>query len=97
MCLAVEDVVLLAALIENNPAISIEELFEAEDKLRRTHVEKAYEEASMRFETVKDKGWFAGMAMEYMTGIFLTWTKAERDKNLAMDVRSLVKSPDSSA
>jgi hypothetical protein len=44
----------------------------------------------MGFETVKDKGWVAGIAMEYLTGVFLWATKASRDKIYASDVRSLL-------
>jgi salicylate hydroxylase len=88
--LALEDVVLLSTLFAKKPDMAIDELFQTQDKLRRERIEKAYDEASMRFETVKDKGWVAGMLMESITGIFLSWTKASRDKNLEFDVRTLV-------
>jgi hypothetical protein len=87
----VEDVVLFAELIKRNSSIAYDELFTAQEQLRRERVEKLYEESSWGFNTIKDKSWVASLAMEYFTGLFLWFKKGEKERNNVFDVRSVLE------
>jgi hypothetical protein len=64
-------------------------VFEVYEKIRRATVEEAYEKANWGWETVKDKGFIGGIIMEYLTSVFLWWTKKSREADLAHDVRNI--------
>jgi 2-polyprenyl-6-methoxyphenol hydroxylase-like FAD-dependent oxidoreductase len=87
--LALEDVVLFSRLLQKHQAKEAEDIFVLYELLRRDRIEAAFDEANFGWEKVKDKGWFGGLMMEYLTVAFLWWKKEERVKNLSLDVRDI--------
>jgi 2-polyprenyl-6-methoxyphenol hydroxylase-like FAD-dependent oxidoreductase len=87
--IALEDVVLLSRILEKSKSEKPIQIFEEYDRIRRASVEKAYEAANWGWEKVKDKGFIAGIMMEWLTGIFLWWTKKSKEEELAFDVRDI--------
>jgi 2-polyprenyl-6-methoxyphenol hydroxylase-like FAD-dependent oxidoreductase len=85
---AIEDSILLSRiLIEKTPSTTFEEAFQRYTRNRKPRIDEAFDEASFRWETAKDAGWFATIVKEWLTSAFLWWTKASRDENFAFDVR----------
>jgi salicylate hydroxylase len=88
--MALEDVVVLSRVLEHqNRSRDVPHMLETYDGLRRERIEAAWQEAEFRFETVKDKGWLAGIMMEYLTIVFIWWTKSKHKESMAYDVRDL--------
>ena len=87
--IALEDVVLLSKILEKRKSKEPMQIFQEYDNIRRANVEKAYAAANWGWEKVKDKGWFAGIMMEWLTGVFLWWTKKSKEEELAFDVRDV--------
>jgi hypothetical protein len=87
--LALEDVVLFSTLLAKYKSKTAAELFELFESLRTGRINAAFDEANFRWETVKDKGWLAGVMMEWITAAVLWWSKEERVKNFSFDVRDI--------
>jgi salicylate hydroxylase len=86
---ALEDVVLLSRLLDKRTQNSPQEIFKEYDGLRRNRIEKAFDDANWGWGKNKDKGWFAGVMMEYGMSMILWWTKESRVKDLMYDVRDI--------
>ena len=88
--LALEDVVLLSRIIAaHGESKSTADIFTQYDSLRRDRIESAFDEASWRWETVKDKGWFGALMIEKLTPWILWFARKKRDEALKFDVRNL--------
>lgn len=87
--LTLEDAMLLSRLLDAHDSSTTLKLFGDYEKLRRARIDSAVDEANFRWETVKDKGWFAGVVMEWLTVLILWWTQQERIKSYSYDVRDL--------
>jgi hypothetical protein len=74
-------------LTKAQPESSIEETFARFERNRRKRIDDAFEEADWRWDTVKDSGLLANLVKEWLTSVFLWWTKNARDQNYAFDVR----------
>jgi salicylate hydroxylase len=86
--LALEDVVLLARILEKHQSSkSFEDMFILYDSLRRKRIEDAFDEANWRWESVKDKGFVGGLMMEWLTSLVLWYGKEKRCQALIHDVR----------
>ena len=86
--MALEDVMVFARLMAHHQTHSFADLFSAYERLRRKRIGAAYEEASFRWETVKDAGWLAQTLKEWMTPLFLWWTAKARNASFEEDVTS---------
>lgn len=90
--LALEDATLFARIFERHSDKSVSDLFFMYDDLRRNTIESTVREAEMRWDGLKDKGWFARKVIEWLTPWFLWWTQESREKAWASDIRDLVSS-----
>jgi 2-polyprenyl-6-methoxyphenol hydroxylase-like FAD-dependent oxidoreductase len=87
---AIEDAILLARILSEQPtSANIEDTFARYVRNRKKRIDDAFDEASWRWETVKDAGYFQTVAKEWLTSVFLWWTKTSRDENFAFDVRTV--------
>lgn len=87
--LALEDVVLLSRVLAHRNGKSIEESFQLYDKLRRPRISTAVKMANFGFETIKQRGWFATILIEWITWIFLGLTAPRKETEFAYDVRDI--------
>ncbi|KAF2709911.1 FAD/NAD(P)-binding domain-containing protein [Pleomassaria siparia CBS 279.74] len=87
--LALEDVVLLSRILEQDQDVPVQKLFQHYDTLRRTRINAAVEEANFGFETIKDRGWAATVLMEWLTWIVLAWRASRKEKEFEFDVRDI--------
>jgi salicylate hydroxylase len=87
--LAIEDSTLFARIIAKQPEAAIEDTFARFERNRKKRIDNAFEEADWRWDTVKDSGLMAGLMKEWLTFVFLWWTKDTRDENYAFDVREM--------
>jgi salicylate hydroxylase len=87
--LALEDVVLLSKVLHHRSEKSIEGSFQMYDKLRRPRIDTAVKAANFGFETIKQRGWFATLLIEWMTWIYLTLTASQKEKEFAYDIRDI--------
>jgi hypothetical protein len=86
---ALEDVVILSRLLEKYQSSQPIEIFERFDNIRRSRIEKAFDDSNWGWETNKDKGWLFGIIMEWMTGLYLWWKKDSMEEDLVFDVRDI--------
>ena len=87
--LALEDVVLFTRILSYHGTKTLEQIFEKYEEVRRKRIDEAYDEATFRWETVKDKGWFGIRMVEILTPWFLWWTKSRRDASFATDMATV--------
>jgi 2-polyprenyl-6-methoxyphenol hydroxylase-like FAD-dependent oxidoreductase len=86
---AIEDSVLLSRILaEKAPSTTFEQAFQRYARNRMPRIDEAFDEATFRWETAKDAGWYVTLMKEWLTSVFLWWTKASRDENFAFDVRT---------
>ena len=57
----------------------------AYEKVRREPIDRAYDEAVRRWETVKDSGWFMYKMKTLLTPWILSWVKNAKDEEFAED------------
>ena len=86
---ALEDAVLFARILSHHDTKSLVEIFNKYQELRRKRMDAAYNEATFRWETVKDKGWVATKFVEIITASYLWWTKKIRDESFGFDVGTM--------
>ncbi len=85
--LALEDAVLLVRVFQEYPDKSVSEVFAIYERTRRPRIDAAYKTANLRWENVKDKGWFNQKLFEWMFWAFL-WVKGEgHQRNMAYEVQ----------
>ena len=60
-------------------------IFAAYEKIRRSHIDHAYDQAVSRWETVKDSGWFVYRIMIFLTPWILWWTAKAREEEFSQD------------
>ena len=87
--MALEDVTVFARLMSGYPTRSLSDIFEAYEKARRKRIDAAYEEASWRWDTVKDSGWFFHTLKEWVTPLFLWWSAKARNATFTEDLGSI--------
>lgn len=87
--LALEDVILFSKLLEQNESKSVTDIVKQYEELRKERIHAAVDEANFRWETIRDRGWLGGIMMEWLTVIFIWWSKEERKKSYEYDVRDL--------
>jgi len=90
--LALEDSALFARILDVHAEKPISKIFSMYEDLRRNAIDSAYKEAEFRWDGVRDKGWLKGKVLEWLTPIFLWWTKEAREDAWRLDIRDLVPS-----
>jgi salicylate hydroxylase len=93
--LAIEDAILFARIISERSSLSspqevdIETLFKVYINTRSPRINAAYDEATARWENVRDKSWFEQKIVEIFTSIWLWWKRDTLEQNFAYDVRNV--------
>jgi salicylate hydroxylase len=87
--LALEDVILFSRILGGHHLRPIEELFQYYDDLRRPRINAAVKEANFGFETIKERGWFGTIIMEWLTWIVLAWRASRKENEFSFDVRNI--------
>ena len=59
------------------------------EKIRRNPINAAYQDASMGWESNKDRGFWVTKFMEWVTPLYLWWTKSSREKTFRADPRDI--------
>lgn len=90
--LALEDATLFARVLEVHAGEPMSKLFSVYEDLRRSTIDSVYKEAEFNWDGVRDKGWVAAKLLEWITPIYLWWTKDAREDAWARDIRDLVPS-----
>ena len=90
--LALEDVVLLSRILEHHNTKSVTEMFKYYGQLRRPRINAAVKEANFGFETIKDRGWFTTVIMDWLTWAVLAWRAKRKEEEFAFDVRDMILS-----
>lgn len=90
--LALEDATLFARILDVHRGEPIPKLFSMYEDLRQSTIHSAYKEAEARWDGVRDKGWVIAKLLEWITPIFLWWTKDARENGWRHDIRDLVPS-----
>lgn len=85
--LAVEDGVLFARVLTSTPDLSIREAFGTYERTRRPRIDKAYREAVLRWEHVKDRSWLEQKLLEWLMWIILWYKTDAWESSVAYDVR----------
>jgi salicylate hydroxylase len=86
MGIAIEDATLLSRLISEQPGASITNTISRYERNRTEKINQAFDEASWRWENVKDSGFLMTLVKEYMTTAFLWWTKDKLSKSWEFDI-----------
>jgi salicylate hydroxylase len=86
--IVLEDGVLLARCLLRKQAMqgTIEEAFEAYEKLRRTRINSAYNESQQVVNSVKDAGIVGHTVKTFIIPIYLRYSRAHREKHFIEDV-----------
>jgi 2-polyprenyl-6-methoxyphenol hydroxylase-like FAD-dependent oxidoreductase len=90
--LALEDAVLFARILQAQAGDPISKVFSTYESLRKGAIDRAYKEAEFHWDGVRDKGWLVVKLQEWLTPIFLWWTKAAREDAWGHDIRDLIPS-----
>jgi 2-polyprenyl-6-methoxyphenol hydroxylase-like FAD-dependent oxidoreductase len=86
MGIAIEDAMLISRLLSEQPDASIPDIIARYQRNRIQKIDKAFDEASWRWETVKDSGYVMTMFKEYLTTVFLWWNKDKLNKSWEFDI-----------
>jgi len=98
---AIEDAILFARIMkdaanrqeehdQSTPdLIDVKAVFAQYERNRRRRIDTAYTEANTRWDSAKDTGWLASIIREWMTSLFLWFTRSSKEKNFSFDVRTV--------
>jgi salicylate hydroxylase len=98
---AIEDAMLFARIMNEamnrqeesgestSDLVDVKAVFERYERNRRARIDSAYADANTRWESVKDTGWLASVMREWMTWLFLWFTRSGREKNFGFDVKTV--------
>jgi salicylate hydroxylase len=86
MGIAIEDAMLVSRLISEQRDISILDVIARYERNRTKKIDEAFDEASWRWENVKDAGFIMTLFKEYLTTAFLWWAKDKLNKSWEFDI-----------
>jgi 2-polyprenyl-6-methoxyphenol hydroxylase-like FAD-dependent oxidoreductase len=86
---AFEDAIIFARVMAAKLDSGLADVFVTYQKVRRGHIDRAYDEAAFGWETQKDCGWFTFVLRSWLTTAFLWWTAAARQKRYSEDVATM--------
>lgn len=87
--MALEDAILLSRILQYRDEVPISDLFKRYDDLRKPPIDAAVKEANFGFETIRDRGWFGALLMEWLTWLVLLYRRSRKQDEFASDVRDL--------
>jgi len=87
---ALEDAIIFSCILSRfGLTSSPSSIFSVYEKIRRKPIDDAYKDAAMGWDTNKDSGFFFTKFMEWLTPMYLWWTKRSREAHFAADPRDL--------
>lgn len=86
---ALEDSVIFSHVLSHFGLGRFSESLAFYEKSRRNTINDAYESASVGWDTNKDKGFLFTKLMEWLTPIYLWWTKSSREASFSSDPRDI--------
>lgn len=88
---AIEDGVLLAHVFKRHGTRSVKQLFEDYESLRRTTVDKLYDESAWRWRKAvrPESGWLWGIVFDWLTWAVLKFMNMRQADHFAADVEKL--------
>lgn len=87
--ICIEDSIVFARTMMHHPTHDLPAIFHAYESLRRPRIDAAYDEASWRWETVKDSGWLAHKLKMWALPWVLWWMEKGREEAFAEDFTEL--------
>lgn len=89
--IAIEDGVLLAHVFQHHDTRNVKRIFEDYETLRRTTVDKLYDESARRWKHAaqEDSGWLWGIIFEWLTLVVMTLMNMRQADHFAADVEKL--------
>jgi hypothetical protein len=82
---ALEDAVIFAQVLSHFGLENLAETFSFYQEIRRKKIDDAYKAAAMGWNTNKDKGFLFTKVMEWLTPLYLWWTKGPREASYDAD------------
>lgn len=83
---ALEDAVIFSCVLSHFGSTAALPFYE---KIRREPIHDAYKDASFGWDTNKDTGFLFTKMMEWITPLYLWWTKKSREVSFASDPRKI--------
>lgn len=87
--LCIEDSIIFARAMVHHQNHPLPSIFEAFQRLRRPHIDVAYDQAAWRWETVRDSGWFVFNMKMWGMPLWMWWTENKRQEAMAEDLTEL--------
>lgn len=82
---AIEDAILFARTLAKYRASPLSETFRVYEELRRHRIDEQYQEASRRWETVRDCGYIVSKLKELFLPWWMWWTSKAREETFLSD------------
>lgn len=86
---ALEDALIFSCILSHFGLTSPKAALLFYEKIRRKTINDAYKDASFGWDTNKDTGFLATKIMEWVTPLYLWWTKKSREASFATDPREI--------
>lgn len=86
---ALEDAVIFSCVLSHFGLASPKAALLFYEKIRRKTINDAYKDSSFGWDTNKDTGFLATKIMEWVTPLYLWWTKKSREASFATDPREI--------
>ena len=83
--LCIEDAIVFSRALMKHKEHDLSSIFAAYEKVRRPHIDEAYDSAVRRWEVVKNSGWLAYQIKNMVTPWFVWWTAKAREQEYAQD------------
>jgi hypothetical protein len=87
---ALEDAIIFSTVLSHfglsaEPAT----IFSHYERVRRKDIEDAYRDSAMGWQTNRDSGYLITKIMEFITPLFLWWTRKRMERRFLMDPRDI--------
>ncbi|EFR02632.1 salicylate hydroxylase [Nannizzia gypsea CBS 118893] len=88
--IAIEDAILFARTLAKYRSSPLSETFRVYEELRRHRIDEQYQEASSRWETVRDCGYIVTKLKEMFVPWWIWWTSKARTETFLSDAESVI-------
>lgn len=86
---ALEDAIMFSTVLSHFGLAKSLEALPFYEKIRRQPISDAYKDASFGWDTNKDTGFLFTKFMEWVTPLYLSWTKKSREASFMIDPREI--------
>lgn len=88
--IAIEDAILFTRTLAKYRSYPLTEAFKVYEELRRHRIDEHYQEASRRWETVRDCGYFVNKLKEVILPWWIWWSNDARTKTFMSDAETAI-------